>query len=279
MNFDVQKAVNERRSARNYTMDPLSDTVMQKLTTFINELKIPFDHTVDIRFFTANPTKTLYLSMQSPPVNVAFITETDHVSVSKAGFIGEVLILYAQSLGIATCWYGHYKLKELEQLMPHLQNEAQLKEAIMGYGYAKGVTTGRRAICISPMGTYNEKGLRIIDRIAKNAFSFKRKEIDQLLENKDDMDHLPKDVVYALDLARKAPSAANMQWWRFSFTDNYKTIKITMPEGFKHPKWEHPNVELGICASHIWLALKTKGYTPEVSVAEDNARVVWTISI
>ena len=75
--------------------------------------------------------------MKSPPNNVAFIAETDAVSISKVGFTGEFLILFAQSKGISTCWYGHYKLSELERLMPHLQSTDQLKESNMGYGYSK----------------------------------------------------------------------------------------------------------------------------------------------
>lgn len=76
---------------------------------------------METRFFNADPTKALYTVMKSPPNNVAFMAETDVVSISKVGFIGEFLILFAQSKNISTCWYGHYKLSELERLMPHLR--------------------------------------------------------------------------------------------------------------------------------------------------------------
>jgi hypothetical protein len=67
--------------------------------------------------------------------------------------------------------------------------------------------------------------------------------------------------------------------WRFAFENNLKTITIAMPVGYKHFKWEHPNVDIGICASHVWLGLIDKGYNPTVSVKEDSDRAVWRISI
>lgn len=277
--FPIKSTIDSRRSARSYKMIPIDYEVIESIKNFAKSIPVPFDHNVEIRFFNADPPKALYSVMKSPPNNVAFIAETDVVSISKAGFVGELLILFAQSKDISTCWYGHYKLSELERLMPHLQSTVQLEESNMGYGYSKGETTGRRAICISPLGYYEDRGLRLMDRITKTTISFKRKEVKELLENSNDYNKLSDDILYALDLGRKAPSAANSQMWRFAFDDNFKTITISMPVGYKHFKWEHPNVDIGICACHVWLGLIDKGYNPTVTVNEDLGRAVWRISI
>jgi len=277
--FPIKKTIDSRRSARSYKMIEIEAAVIESLQDFAQKIAAPFKHNVEIRFFKAEPTKTLYMMMKSPPDNAAFVAETDAVSISKAGFIGELFILLAQSKGLATCWYGHYKLAELERIMPHLQSAEQLEEANMGYGYAKGETTGKRAICVTPLGYYEESGLRLLDRITERSSSFKRKEIKELLENLHDYDKLSDDVLYALDLGRKAPSAANSQMWRFAFEEGYNTILVAMPSGYKHFKWEHPNVDIGICACHIWLGLIDKGYDPIVTVTEDSGRAVWRISI
>jgi len=277
--FPVKSTIDSRRSSRSYKMIDVEDNVMKSIKDFAKSMEVPFEHDVEIRFFKADPTKTLYTVMKSPPDNVAFIAETDIVSISKVGFIGELLILFAQSKGLATSWYGHYKLVELERLMPHLQSPEQLKESNMGYGYSKGVTTGRRAICITPLGYYEEGGLRLMDRFTKKTSSFRRKEIKELLENPDEYEKLSEDVLYALDLGRKAPSAANSQMWRFGFEDDFRTITVAMPVGYKHFKWEHPNVDIGICASHIWLGLIDRGYYPSVTVNEESGRAVWRFSV
>jgi nitroreductase len=277
MPYDLRKTVGNRRSARSFKSDPLEPETLAKLFDFSKTVKLPFACSTETRFFKAEPTKTLYMSMKSPPDNVAFLSETDIVSIAKTGFVGELLILFAESLGVSTCWYGHYKLSELEKLMPHLQNPRQLEEGPKGYGYSKDVTDGVRAICISPLGYYEPSGLRLMDRITKNTYSFKRKEIKELLNTPNDLTHLSDDYMYALELARKAPSAANSQMWRFSFENDYKTLTVSMPVGYKHFKWEHPNVEIGICASHVWLALTERGYAPEVEVYEDKGRAVFSI--
>lgn len=277
--FPIKSTIDSRRSARSYKMIAVDADLIEAVKDFAKSISVPFEHHVELRFFNAEPTKSLYLTMKSPPLNIAFVAETDFISISKAGFIGELLILYAQSKGLSTCWYGHYKLSELERLMPHLQTAEQLKESNMGYGYSKGVTTGIRAICITPLGYYEDGGLRLMDRITEKAISFKRKEIKDLLENPNDYDQLSADLLYALDLGRKAPSAANSQMWRFAFEDDFKTITVSMPIGYRHFKWEHPNVDIGICACHIWLGLIDKGYNPNVSVNEDSGRAVWRLSI
>ena len=41
--------------------------------------------------------------MESPPDNMAFMAETDLILISKAGFVGELLILFATSKGLSTC--------------------------------------------------------------------------------------------------------------------------------------------------------------------------------
>ena len=268
--FQIKDTIEARRSIRSYQMKSVDRLVMNEIKEFAQAMPIPFEHAVEVRFFHADPTNSLYPLMKSPPDNVAFLAETDAISISKVGFVGEMLILYARSRGLGTCWCGYYKLAELERLMP------QLKEANMGFGYS---TEGIRAICLTPLGYYKDSGLRLMDRITKKTFSHKRKELVELLENKDDFNHLTKDVLHALDLGRKAPSALNSQLWRFGFEDGFRTIIIAMSEEYRHVKWEHPNVDIGICACHVWLGLIDRGCDPEVVVHEDSGRAVWKISI
>ena len=104
--FPIQPTIEARRSARSYEMRPVEPAVLEAVKDFAGALPVPFDHRVEIRFFHAEPTKTLYLVMKSPPDNLAFMAETDCVSISQAGFVGELLILYAESQGLATCWYN-----------------------------------------------------------------------------------------------------------------------------------------------------------------------------
>ena len=276
-NIDWENAINTRRSTRSYEMNHVEESKMSLLQSFVNHMQLPFDHNVTIRLFKANPDKKLYTVFSAPPDNMAFISNTDMKALSVVGFVGEVMTLYATSLGLATCWYGHYVLAELERLMPHLGVYVELQNPKWGYG--KNEVEGERAVCITPLGYWKTEGLRFFDRMQESLISYKRKPISALLEESMREEDLPSEILYALDLARKAPSAANSQHWRFKISPDFKTISISMPMGYRHIKWEHPNVDIGICACHFWLGLMVKNVDCEVSLSEDQGRALWRFEI
>jgi len=275
-NIDWEQAINSRKSVRSFEMRPVEEAKMSLLQSFINVMQIPFEHNVKIRFFKANPDKKLYTVFASPPDNAAFISNTDKCSLSAAGFVGEIMVLYATSLGLNTCWYGHYTLAELEKVMPHLGAYAKLPNPKWGYG--KKEVEGERAICITPLGYWKQEGVRLVDRIQTSFFSYKRKPVGAFLQGGVREEDLPPHILYALDLARKAPSGANSQHWRFKLSPDFNTVSIAMPVGYKHIKWEHPDVDIGICASHLWLGLMMKNVDCTVSVREEEGRAVWIIN-
>jgi len=271
--IDWESAINTRRSTRSFQIIPNESTKINMINSFINDMNMPFEHNVKIKVFKARPDKKLYTIFSSPPDNLALIANTDVCSISEAGFVGEVVILYATSIGFSTCWYGHYTLSELESVMPHLGEYKNSQNPKWGYG--RDEVEGERTICITPLGYGKQNGVRFFDRLQENLISYKRKTIENFLEGDIKEDELSPDILYALNLARKAPSAANSQHWRFLISSDQKTISISMPVDYKHIKWEHPNVDIGICASHFWLGLIMKNINCTVSLIEENGRAVW----
>lgn len=276
--IDWEAAINTRRSVRSYEMRPVEEKTMSDLTDFVNSgMNLPFEHNVKVRFFKAEPGSRLYTVKMAPPDNVAFIANTDVKSISAAGFVGEMVILYATALGLATCWYGHYAMAELERLMPHLGEAGKQPQPKWGYG--SGTVPGERAICITPLGYWEKGGIRLMDRVTESFISYKRKPVGELLEGGVKEKDLPPEITYAIDLARKAPSAANSQHWRFTVSPDFKTVTIAMPVGYKHLKWEHPDVDIGICACHFWLGLRLKNVDCKVSLNEEQGRAVWRFEL
>lgn len=275
-NIDWESAINIRRSIRSYEMLEIDKEAMSRLKNFIANMKVPFKHDVSISFFNADSSKRLYTGFVSPPDGMAFIADTDIPSISTSGFVGEMAILYATNLGLATCWYGHYLLEELERILPHIKVNTLSKPK---WGYGKGVVQGKRAICITPLGYWKKEGLRLADRVTESFMSYKRKPVSAFLEDGLIEDNLPRDILYAFNLARKAPSGANSQHWRFKVSSDFKTISISMPVGYKHIKWEHPDVDIGICACHFWLGLMMKNISCKVSLTEDHDRAVWQFEL
>lgn len=272
-----ESAINRRRSCRSFEARPVESETMEKLKAFTQQMELPFAHETEFRFFQSDG-KPLANNLRNPPPDcVAFLSQTDLLTIAKTGFAGELFILYATGLGLSTCWYGHYKLNELERLMPHLGEHKH--DPMPSFGYGKGEVEGRRAICITPLGYWKQSGARPLDRLTMNMMSFKRKPLAELMEDGCSAEALPKEIAFAFDLARKAPSGANKQEWRFGVSEDHKTATIAKPIGYKHPMWEHDDVDVAICASHFWVGLQIQGIVCEVNPFVDQNRVVWRFSL
>lgn len=267
---ELHRAAYLRHSYRNFTSDAIDDGARKEIERFIASLETPFENHTKCVFFKAACGKRLYNNGINPPDNIALFSETDLVSISKAGFTGELIVLYAVSLGFTTCWFGHYKLAELGQYFDKIATPERIKESTLGYGYGNHENVGERVVCCIPIGYKNEDKKRLIDRLSQRVGA-NRKPLEQLVES--DLRIIPEDIKAVLDFARLAPSAANSQMWRFHYAPGKLTV--AKPIGYKHFKWEHPDVDIGTCAAHIWIGLCHAGYEPTVSVKKENSRAIW----
>lgn len=270
-------AIPRRHSVRNYLPEALAGEELQKLTTFIDGLEVPFAHAVRLVAFQADSSKKLYNNGVNPADNIAVFSQTDYVSLSKAGFVGELAVLYAVSLGLSTCWFGHYKLAELGRYIPGIASPERIRESTLGYGYGKGADIGERVVCSIPIGRPAAE-LRLMDRLAKR-MGAPRKPIAELMEHKEEAAALTNELAAILTLASLAPSAANSQMWRFGIAESGRKVTVAKPVGYKHFKWEHPDVDIGICAAHLWLGMLHSGMTPTVDVKQDADRALWTFAL
>ena len=274
-----EKAIISRRSVRSYKCEPLSLETMEKLRIFVSTNEIPFSNLVKIVFFKARKNYPLANNLKRPPEDaVAFITDTSNIlNVAAVGFVGQILLLYAQGLGISNCWFGHYILKEIEQLVPGIDLIKEVDKPHFGYG--KGNVDGIHVVCVSPLGYFKSDGMRIVDRITSNVISFKRKSLDNLLLDNIKEEALPKSLKIAFDMARKAPSAANTQHWRYSVNNDNKIIEIKKLKGFKHFKWEHAEVDVGISAAHFFIGLLMQNINCEVKQISENNDIIWRFKL
>ena len=92
--FQINDTINARRSIRSYRMKPVDQLVMDELNEFAGALPVPFEHAVEIRFFHADPASSLYPFMKfHRQRRLSGGNGCD--LLSKVGFVGEMLILYA----------------------------------------------------------------------------------------------------------------------------------------------------------------------------------------
>ncbi|MDR2808863.1 MAG: hypothetical protein LBB43_07660 [Spirochaetaceae bacterium] len=221
-------AIDSRRSVRSYERTALSLETIKKIQDFVPTVKLPFSNEVKIVFFKTRENHSLANNLKKPPEDaVAFITDTSNFyNVTAVGFVGQLVLLYAQGLGVSNCWFGHYFLDEIEQLVPDIDNIKGANRPRFGYG--KGKVDGVHAVCVSPLGYFKSDGIRAKDRITSSFISFKWKPLDDLLLNGIKEISLPDALRTAFNMARKAPSAANTQHWRYLIYSDNKTVEIRL---------------------------------------------------
>ena len=266
-----------RHSTRAFLPEPLPKELPERILEFFAGLELPFEHNVRIELFRAEPGRKLYNNGVNPVTNLAFFAQTDLLSVAKMGFVGELVMLYAVSLGLSTCWFGHYKLAAVGKYIDGIASAERIRESTMGYGYGKQIDVGERVICCMPFGFKNDQTKRLVDFVAgKNGAN--RKPLAELLEKPALIGSIPAEIKQTLEVAKLAPSAANSQMWRFGFSDDFKAITVAKPVGYKHFKWEHPDADVGMCAAHVWLALLENGRVPKVDIKIDADRAFWSFN-
>ncbi len=271
------KAINIRKSVRNYERKPVDENTFNLLKKFTDNIEVPFNHNVNFKYFKSEPDCAIANNLKKPPEDMlAFVSNTDLLSLASVGFLGELAILYATGLGISTCWFGHYIFQEVERLVPQLNKNA--KSNSPKYGYGKEEVEGKRVICITPLGYYSQDGPRLLDRLTENMMSYKRKPIGERLEGVSE-ESLPESLKFALNLARKAPSAANTQHWRFNVSSDFKTVIIAKPSGYTHIKWEHPDVCVGACAAHFFVGLKMQNIPLKINLTKNVDRAIWQFNL
>lgn len=260
--MDIQSLVNAvyaRKSRRKYLNRSLKQDHLKKLNKFIDNLQVPFEHGVDITIHKA-PKNISYIPLKGPDYFAAFKSNSSLSDQAKTGFVGELFVLYAESLKIATCWYGHFNKRNTYRIVfnTNMENAPQVIH------------------CVTPLGYAGEKMAGISDKITNFIFSRRKKSIEENLHG-DSIKDFPICIRKALDLARLAPSAMNCQCWYFKvdFNNCYYLIEISKPRGYRHFKWRYTDIDVGTAASHFWLGLTNQGINCKIQILEEPSRVVW----
>ena len=186
--LDILQAMNERHSVRRYTDEPLRETDIEKLNSFID--KINSDS--GLRFvLVTNEPKAFTGAMASyghfsgcTNYIVAFGEKGRDEDI---GYFGEKIVLYAQSIGVNSCWVALTFSKKGIPVKPQ-KNEKFYIVISLGYGIHQG-------------------------RPHKN------KPLDDLCKCNGEM---PDWFKNAMDAVLTAPTAINQQKFHFELIDDNK---------------------------------------------------------
>lgn len=250
INFPLKEAVEKRKSVRTYIEKPLEAADREKILAFIDFLARephPFTAKVRIRLFdvdkdiSAKDLGTYGVIKGARSYLGVAVNETDD-AMEAVGYVFEKLVLYAQSIGLGTCWLGGtFNRSEFAKAMELTGDEFFPIASPIGYPAPKN---------------------HAVDKIMRKAIKADtRKDFEEIFFDKDFGTPLAKDScgehLYALEMTRLAPSAKNAQPWRIVKDEDgfHFYEKKTIPSSAH----DIQRLDIGIALCHLDLALREKG--------------------
>ncbi len=214
----VKEAIKMRHSVRSYTDETPTFEFGRNLCSKYSQLEA-----VDPGVIGSGKVGT-YGSITGKPAYVAVVVGDEF----QAGLQGEQLILELTRYSYGTCWLGGTYNRELAEKGIKLPEGTNVPAVI-----AVGRATGHK---------------NFFDRIVRTiARSSRRMPIQKFI-----LSGVPRpDVVEALEAVRLAPSARNLQPWRFVFNDDH-TIDV-----FGSSEDRFMRLDCGIAVAHF-LAINPK---------------------
>lgn len=242
---NIMKIVGSRRSVRTFDGREIDTEDRNKLSSFIKKIENPYG--IPIEF------KLLDGKKQNLPCPV--VSGTDLYMGAKApraahmeeafGYSFEMLVLYAQSMGIGTVWIGG------------TMDRSAFERAI-------GLQENEIMPCVSPLGYPAEK-LSIRESVMRKAIKAdQRKPFEELFYDGTFDRPLTKEkagrLAEPLETVRWAPSAVNKQPWRVVSDQDGVHFYLKRNKGFvSEAVGNMQKIDLGIALCHFALAAKEKG--------------------
>ena len=132
-------AIRQRHSVRQYKADRIEEEKVALLKTKIDELNAEGD--LNLQFIedaekTYNKLFNRVSGLGSAPSVIACVGKDDKSLDQRVGYYGEKLVLYAQTLGLNTCWTGTFNRKNISADIP--DGERLVISIAIGYGKDSG---------------------------------------------------------------------------------------------------------------------------------------------
>lgn len=196
--MNVIKAIDERHSVRQYLIKKIDEDVVDKLSKFIDQINI--ESGLNIQLILNEPKSfdaflSHYGKFEGVENYIALVGKKGDNLNEKLGYFGEKIVLYAQTLGLNTCWVA-LSYKKNKNIVKVNAGEKFVAVIAIGYGKTHGV----------------ERKSKLINQVS-NADS-----------------NSPEWFINGVKCALKAPTALNQQ--KFYFTQKNNVVKVKRGIGF-----------------------------------------------
>ncbi len=259
---NITELIRSRRSVRTFDGKEIGEAEKEKLCSFMADIQNPYNI----------PVKFRLLSAKENGLNCPVVSGTDLYTAGKIrretyaneafGYSFEMLVLYAQSLGIGTVWLGG------------TMNRGAFEKAME-------LETDEMMPCASPLG-YTAKKMSIKESMMRMAIKAdERHPFEELFFDGSSDRPLTEEkagrLAHPLEMVRLAPSAVNKQPWRAVVTENAVHFYLKRSKGFSaNEKIDIQKVDIGIALCHFALAAEESGLditfdinVPAIDVSSD----------
>ncbi|MBQ3284803.1 MAG: nitroreductase family protein [Ruminococcus sp.] len=187
------QAIRERHSVRAYQKKPIEPELARALQERIGELNERYDlHMQYIEpagaVFSAFTNR--FTGFGNVPAYIAMIGKRSDDLDERCGYVGEQLVLYAQTLGLNTCWAGMFKRRQVTAEI----GEGEKLALVIAVGY--GVNGGRPR---------------------------RSKKIEEVTDVQD----MPEWFKKGVEAALLAPTAVNQQKFFFTLDGDTPSVKVS----------------------------------------------------
>lgn len=256
-----EQAIINRHSVRTYQTTPITTYHQQELLNFIDHLENPWNIKIKIAFINdLKDTDKIgtYGMIKDPAFFITALANDQPYAQEAIGYTLEHIVLFAESLGISSCWLGATYTKDHVQKILNIK-KYEIMPVIIAMGYAK------------------EK-IALKDRIIKKVISsYDRLPFEQLFFENDPKTPLPLEKCgqyqKCLNMVRLAPSAFNIQPWRIIKANDAFHFYIYSAKELKVSSLKH--VDLGIALAHFVITANILNLSGYLEIKADQAYVTY----
>ncbi len=239
---NITEHIKNRRSVRTYDGRELDKNDIEKLISFAQSIENPFKIPVYFKFMNSKEHGLTCPVVVGTDLYVGGkIKFTENASVAF-GYSFEMLVLYAQSIGIGTVWLGGTMNRfAFERAMELDSGE------IMPCASALGYTADKMSLREGMM----RKSVKANERLPFEELFFEGSFDTPLTKEK------AGKWAEALEMVRLAPSAVNKQPWRVVVCKNVVHFYLKRSKGFaRTSKLDMQMIDVGIALCHFDLTAK-----------------------
>ena len=249
---NIEQLVRGRRSVRTFDGKGLRTEDLEKLSSFMEELKNPYGIPIECKLLDAKKQTLKCPVVSGTDLYVgAKVKRIPHIE-EAFGYSFEMLVLYAQSLGIGTVWIGGTMDRAAFERAMALEGDEMMP-------------------CMSPLG-YPSKKMSIRESVMRKGVkadsrnSFESMFFDGAFGVPLTSEKAGK-LAYPLEMVRLAPSAVNKQPWQTVLKENAVHFYLKHTKGFvSEAVGDMQKIDMGIALCHFALAAEESGLNLQFSL-------------